>query len=122
MLRFLEVLFTIDNIIANESLDKKRQPLSELSVSGRHQGHYLKLLTHSYTAIPKDLQRQAKVIFVWYPKEREDLETIHEENDVLTDNELVLARGILNESRYGCLYIQIEYPGGFRLLNHNTLK
>ena len=122
LLRFLEVLFIIDDIIANESLDKKRQPLLELSVSGRHQGHYLKLLTQSYIAIPKDLQRQAKAIFVWYPKEREDLETIHEENNVLTDNELVVARGILNESRYGCFYIQNEYPGGFRLLNHDTLK
>ena len=31
-------------------------------------------------------------IFVWYPKEREDLKTIHGENDVLTDDELVIAR------------------------------
>ena len=41
LLRFLEVLFIIDDIIANESLDKMRQSLLELSVSGRHQGHYL---------------------------------------------------------------------------------
>ena len=43
---------------------------------------------------------------------------IHKENDVLTDNELVVARGLLKESRYECLYIQNEYPHGFRLLNH----
>ena len=36
LLRFFEVLFIIDEIIANESLDKKRQPLLELSISGRH--------------------------------------------------------------------------------------
>ena len=36
LLRLLEVLFIIDDIIANESLDKRRQPLLELSVSGRH--------------------------------------------------------------------------------------
>ena len=29
LLRFLEVLFIIDDIIANEGLDKKRQPLLE---------------------------------------------------------------------------------------------
>ena len=69
LLRFLEVLFTIDDIIANESLDKRRQPLLELSISGRHRGHYLWLLTQSYTAIPKNLRRHAKAIFVWYPKE-----------------------------------------------------
>ena len=118
LLRFLEVLFIIDDIIANESLDKRRQPLLELSISGRHWGHYLWLLIQSYTAIPKNLQKQVKAIFVWHSKEREDLKAIHEENDVLTDDELVVARGLLRESRYGCLYMQNEYPRGFRLLNH----
>ena len=105
LLRFLEVLFIIDDIIANESLDKRRQSLLELEISGRHQGHYLWLLTQSYTAIPKHLRKQAKAIFVWYPKERGGLKAIHEENDVLTDDELVVARGLLRESSYGCLYI-----------------
>ena len=38
LLRCLEVLFVIDDIIANESLDKRRLPLLELSISGRHRG------------------------------------------------------------------------------------
>ena len=118
LLQFLKVLFIIHDIIANESLDKRREPLLELSVSGRHWGHYLWLLTHSYTAIPKNLRKQAKAIFVWYPKERGDLKAIREENDVLTDGELVVARDILKESRYGCVYLRNEYPRGFRLLNH----
>ena len=70
LLRFLEVLFIIDDIIANESLDKRRQPLLELSISGRHRSHYLWLLTQSYKGIPKKLREQAKAIFVWYPKAR----------------------------------------------------
>ena len=70
LLRFLEVLFIIDDIIANESLDKRRQPLLELTILGRHRGHYLWLVTQSYSAIPKKLRRQAKDIFVWYSKER----------------------------------------------------
>ena len=57
LLRFLDVLSIIDYIIANESLDKRRQPLLELSISGRYWGHYLWLLTQSYTAIPKNLRR-----------------------------------------------------------------
>ena len=64
LLRFLEVLFIIDDIIANESLDKRRQPLLELFVSGRHRSHYLWLLAQSYSAIPKNLRRQAKAVFV----------------------------------------------------------
>ena len=118
LLRFLEVLFIIDDIIANESLDKRRQPLLELSNSGRHRGHYLWLLRQSYTAIPKNLRRQAKAIFVWYSKERADLKTIHNENDVLTDDDLVVVRRILRKSKHACLFIKNEYPRGFRLLNH----
>ena len=87
----------MNDIIANKSLDKRRQLLLELSISGRHRRHYLWLLTQSYTAIPKNLRRQVKAIFVWYPKERADLKMIHDENYVLTDDELVVVRGILSE-------------------------
>ena len=118
LLRFLEVLFIIDDTIANESLDKKIQSLLKLSISGRHRGHYLWLLTQSYTAIPKNLRRQAKAIFVWCPKERGDLKTIQDEIDVLTDDELVVARVLLRESKYGCLYMRNKYLRKFRLLNH----
>ena len=68
--------------------------------------------------IPKNLRRQDKAVFLWYPKEREDLKAIHEENDVLTDDELVVARGLLREPRYGCLYIRNKYPRRLRLLNN----
>ena len=56
----------------------------------------------------KNLRRQAKVVFVWYPKEREDLKVIHDENDVLTDDELVVVRGLLKKSKHACLYMQNE--------------
>ena len=96
LLKQFETLFIIDDIIANKDLDK-RQSLLELSISGRHGGHYLWLLTQSYSVIPKDLRRQAKAIFVWYRKERGDLKTIHYENDVLIDDELVVARDFLKK-------------------------
>ena len=47
-----------------------------------------------------------------------DLKTIHDENDVLTDDELVIVRGILRKSKHACLYIRNEFPRGFRLLIH----
>ena len=34
-------------------------------------------------------------MFVWYPKARIDLKIIHEENDVLTDNELIVTTDFL---------------------------
>ena len=118
LLRFLEVPVIIDDINANKNLDKRRQPLLELSISGRHRGHYLWLLTQSYSAIPKNLRRQAKTIFVWYPKEKGDLKMIHNENDVLTDDELVVVRDLFKKSKHACLYICNEFPRGFRLLNY----
>ena len=52
-------------------------------------------------------------IFVWYPKERGDLKTIHDQNDVLTDDELVVVRDLLKNSKHTCLCIRKEYPCGF---------
>ena len=118
LLRFLEVLFNISDIIANQDLDKRRQPVLELSIWDRHQGHYLWLLTQSNLGIPKKLREQAKAIFVWYPKARIDLKTIHDENGVLTDDELVIVRVILRKSKHACLYMRNEFPRIFRLLNH----
>ena len=118
LLRFLKVLVIIDDINANKNLDKRRQPLLESSISGRHWGHYLWLLTQSYSAIPKYLRRQAKTIFVWYPKEKGDLKMIHNKNDVLMDDELVVVRDLFKKSKHACLYICNEFPRGFRLLNY----
>ena len=114
-----ETLFIIDDIIADENLYKRRQSLLELAISGRHRDHYLCLLTQFYSAIPKNLRRQAKAIFVLYPKERADLKMIHDENDVLTDDdELVIVRNLLKESKHACLYIQNKHPREFKVLNH----
>ena len=74
-----KTLFLIDDISADETLDKCHQPLLELVISGRHRGHYsLWLLTQSYTAIPNNIRRQAKILYVWYSKNQTDLNTIHE--------------------------------------------
>ena len=40
-----KTLFLIDDIIADETLNKCRQPLLELAISGRHRGYSLWLLT-----------------------------------------------------------------------------
>ena len=113
-----ETPFIIDDIITDESLDKRRQSLLELAISGRYREHYLWLSTQSYPGIPKNLRRQAKSIFVWYPKERADLKMIHDENNVLTDDELVVVSDFLRNSNHARIYIRNEYPRGFKLLCH----
>ena len=118
LLAHYETLFIIDDIIADEGRHKRRQPILELAVSGRHRGHYVSSFTQPYSAIPKNLRRQVKVIMVWYPKERADLKMIHDENSLLTDDELVVLRDFVKKSKHACLYIRNEKPRGFKLLNH----
>ena len=103
-----ETLFIINDILADVSLDKQRQSLLELAISARHHNHYLWLLTQSYSAIPKVLRNQAK--------ERADLKMIYNENNVRTDDELVIVRDFLRTSKHECLYIRNEHPRGFKVL------
>ena len=109
------VLLIVDDIIADENLDKRRQSLLKLAISGRRKNHYLWLLIQLHTAIPKNLRRKAKAIFTWYPKEHGDMRTIHKENDILTNDELIVVKEHLKNVKQACLYIRNEYPRGFNL-------
>ena len=61
---------------------------------------------------------KAKATFVWYPKERADLKIIHNENNALTNNELVIVRDLLKLAKHTCVYMRNEHPRGFKALNH----
>ena len=89
------------------------QPLLELAISGRHSSHSLWLLTQSYTAIPNNIRRQAKMLYVWYPKNRTDLNTIHEENDIIGPEELARVKEILKRGKHTCLIMRMEQPRAY---------
>ena len=105
LLPFIEVLLIIDNIIANERLDKRRQALRVIYLR-QASGSLFVVADTVLFCHTKKLLKPAKAIFVWFPKETADLTAIYDENDVLTDDELVVTRNFLRESRYGSLYIQ----------------
>ena len=111
-----ETLFIIDDMIADEALDKRRQPLLELAISGRHRKHSLWLLTQSYTALPKNLRRQKKQLFVWYPSEKSDLKTIDEETNLMNSDDLVSVKDQLKREKHACLYVNLEHPRSFKVL------
>ena len=95
-----KTLFLIDDIIADENLDRQRNSLLKLAISGRHKGHSLWLLMQSYNAIPLNIRRQAKMIYVWYLDKRGDWDAIHEENDVIeTQEELARVKKNLKHAR-----------------------
>ena len=106
-------LFLIDDIIANETLDKHCQPLLELAISGRHRGHSLWLLTQSDTAILNNIRRQAKMLYIWYPKRRTDLNTIHKENDFIETGEFTRVKAQLKWGKHSCLIMRMEHPRAY---------
>ena len=108
-------LFLIDDIIADETLNKRHQVLLELAISGRHRGHSLWLLTQSYTAIPNNIRRQAKMLYVWYPKNRTDLNTIHKENDVIEKVEVARVKAQLKLGKHTCLIMRLEHPRAYMI-------
>ena len=111
-----KTLFIIDDITSDESLDKMTQSLLELAMSGRHRDHYLWLLTQSYSSIQKNIRSRAKSVFVWCPKEKEDLKKIYNENNVFPVHELVFIREQLKKSKHAYLYMGNEHPRGFNIL------
>ena len=110
-----KTLFLIDDIIADETLDKHWQPLLELVILGRHRGHSLWLLTQSYTAVPNNIRRQAKMLYIWYPKNRTDLNTILEENDVIGPEDLARVKEKLKWGKHTCLIMRMEHPRAYMI-------
>ena len=111
-----KTLFLIDDIIANEALNKRRNRLLDLAISSRHRGHSLWLLTQSYTAVPNNIRRQAKMLYIWYPKNQTDLNVIHEENDVIeTHEKLASVKKKLKQGKHTCLIMRMEHPRAYEI-------
>ena len=103
-------------MIADEALDRHGQPLLELAISGRHRGHLLWLLTQSYTAIPNNIRRPAKMLYIWYPKNRMDLKIIYKENDIIEmKEELARVKEALKLGKHTCLIMRMEHPRAYMI-------
>ena len=56
------------------------------------------------------------MLYVWYPKNRTDLATIHEENDVIeTQEELRDIKRKLREGKHTCLIMRMEHPRAYEI-------
>ena len=109
-------LIIVDDIIADKTLDKRRQPLLELAISGRHRQQSLWVLTQSYSAIPKNLRRQKKQLFLWYPSEKSDLKMVDEETNLMTSDDLAKIKKQLKNEKHACLYVRLEHPRMFKII------
>ena len=87
----------------------------ELAISGRHRNHSVWLLTQSYSAIPQTLRRQKKMLFVWYPDDRSDLQKVDEETNLIEDWASI--KDQLKAKKYACLYIRLEHPRSYKVIS-----
>ena len=54
------------------------------------------------------------MLHVWYPKNRTDLNTIHEENDVIeTQEELARVKAQLKWGKHTFLFTRMEHPRAY---------
>ena len=114
LLSHSETRSIINSIVAYESVNKRRESLSEFSISGRYCNHFLRLLTKPDSASPQNLIRHAKTnLFGIQKKGRSD-----DENNVLADDELVTVWNFLKTSKHSFLCIQIEHLGRFKVLDY----
>ena len=71
-----------------------------------------------YSAIPKNLGRQAKATLFWYLKEKADVKIIQMMlTDIQRHDKIVIVRDLLKESKHACLFIRNENLRGFKVLN-----
>ena len=50
------------------------------------------------------------MLYVWYPENRTDLNTIHEENDIIGPEELARVKVQLKQGKHTCLIMSMEHP------------
>ena len=108
-------LFIVDDMIADETLDKTRGALLDIAISERHREHFLWMLTQRYKKIAITVRDQLKQLFVWFPKNRHELELIIKENDVGSWDVGYIKERLKNE-KHACLYMRLEHPRTFQVL------
>ena len=103
-------------MIGDESLNKYRSELLTLTATGRHDGHSVWVLTQVYNAVPKNIRRQSKMLFTWYPKDRSDLKIIDEETNIIKKEEWSDIKEQLMSAKHTALYIRIEFPRSYQII------
>ena len=80
------------------------------------------MLTQRYKKIAITVRDQLKQLFVWFPKNRHELELIIKENDVGSWDVGYIKERLKNE-KHACLYTRLEHPrtSSLNKYNKNTM-
>ena len=82
-----QILFIIDDCSAEGEINKKRDALSELALTGHHRNHSLWVSTQKYHLVSKDAREQIKWLCLFFTKDRDSFEDCLRENDVISDKD-----------------------------------
>ena len=55
------------------------------------------------------------MLYIWYPKNRTDLNAIHKENDVIEMGELARVKAQLKWGNHTCLIMRMEHPRAYEI-------
>ena len=55
------------------------------------------------------------MLYIWYPKNRTDLNTIHEKNDIIGLEELGRVKAELKWGKHTCLIMKMEHPRAYMI-------
>ena len=55
------------------------------------------------------------MLYVWYPKNGTDLNTIHEKNDIIDLEELARVKAQLKQRKHTCLIMRMEHPRAYMI-------
>ena len=55
------------------------------------------------------------MLYVWYPKNRTDLNIIHKENNVIETEKLVRVKKQLKQGKHTCLIMRMKHPRDYEI-------
>ena len=107
-------LFIIDDCSADRSMTKKKQMLSQLAFSGRHENCSVWVLTQKYNSVLTDLRQQTKWTALFYTKDRDSFDETLRENDVIRSlEEKKEIRENLAQHKHSKLILITEQPATY---------
>ena len=105
------ILFIVDDLAADAEIVKKRGPLTQLAISGRHTHRSLWVLTQKYNSIGKDVRAQAQWICSFYSPDKNSFKDLLDECNVGMNKETKNSvEKYTRETHRGKLLLQLHSP------------
>ena len=114
-----EILFILDDLIADPKIKQKRNSLCELALSGRHTRRSLWLLTQKYNGLNKDVREQAMFIISFWSKDRKSfIDMINENNTWINSDKIkTIEKKLGSSGSRSFIYIKCFKPIGYTVVD-----